>query len=111
MTGSNLNKTIKAIYDDLNEELQLGTTFNPLEINGAYAARRSLLESIYGGADYFVTEGVINRANGNNGEDLFQNMIVFQGWRHDSTKTEEQALRVGTEEGSVEYETSEEFQL
>lgn len=104
-------KTIKAIYDDLNEELQLGTTFNPLEINGAYAARRSLLESIYGGADYFVTEGVINRAKGNNGEDLFQNMIVFQGWRHDSTKSEEQALRVGTNEGSVEYETSEEFQL
>ena len=104
-------KTIKAIYDDLSEELQLSTTFNPLEINGAYAVRRSLLESIYGGADYFVTEGIIGRVKGANGEDLIQNTIVFQGWRHDSTKPEEQVLKVGSKEGSVEYETSGEFQL
>lgn len=104
-------RTIKAIYDDISEELQLGTTFNPLEINGSYAARRSLLESIYGGADYFVTEGIINHAKGANGEDLIQNMIVFQGWRHDSSKIEEQVLKVESEEGSVKYETSEEFQL
>jgi ribosomal protein L33 len=96
-------KTIKSVYDDVSSELEFGSAFNPAEINGAYSARRSLLESIDGGSDYFVTEGVFSHFDGPNGESLLQNGIVFQGWRHDSTDPEDQLLKIANEKGDVEY--------
>ncbi len=104
-------KIIKAVYDDVNEELSLNSPFNPAEINGEYGVRRSLLESIDGGADYYITEGIINHGKGPGSENVLQNTIVFQGWRHDCSEPEKQTLTVSTEKGKTEYETSDEFQL
>ena len=102
---------IKAIYDSINEELQFNNTFNPLDINGAYAVRRSLLESVIGGSDYFVTEGEMVHVIGPNGEDIVQDKITFQGWRHDYTITTDEVLIINEGKEPVEYETSGEFQL
>ncbi len=104
-------EVIKAVYDDINEELSLNSPFNPAEINGEFGVRRSLLESLDGGADYFITEGVIKHGKGAGGEDVFQSTIVFQGWRHDCSEPEKQALIVSTEKGENEYEACDEFQL
>ena len=41
---------IKRIYDDINEELLFGKPFLITEVNGAYAVRRCILESVVGGA-------------------------------------------------------------
>ena len=104
-------KIIKEIYDDVSDELKMRVPFNPYEINGAYAERRSFLESINGGSDYFVTEGVINHIKSENGETISHDCL-FQGWRHDAPAPEEQVLKVGvgSEEG-VEYESKGDFQL
>lgn len=102
---------IKAIYDDICEELQLNTPFNPAKISGGYSVRRSLLESIDGGSDYFVTEGEILLGTGPHGEQLFQNKIVFEGWRHDNSIPRTQTLSVSDGEEVTDYESSGEFQV
>lgn len=103
---------IKSIYDDISEELQFNKVFNIREINGAYAVRRCILESVTGGSDYFVTEGQVLRAKGPNNEELLQNRVAFEGWRHDNTIEKEQvglsSVEVG---GEDEYERSGDFQL
>ena len=102
---------IKSIYDDICEELQLNTPFNPARVNGEYSARRSLLESIDGGSDYFVTEGTIIPISGPNGEQLLHNRIIFEGWRHDNSVPRDQTLSVSNGEEVTSYETSGEFQV
>ena len=82
-----------------------------MEVNGAYAARRSLLESVEGGSDYYLTEGNVKKICGTNGEEFLQNSIVFQGWRHDSANPENQTLVVENQGGNIEYETSGDFKL
>ena len=105
---------IKRIYDDISEELQLGITFDPNKINGEYAVRRGLLESVNGGSDYFLTEGRIihlmlqNAPEGFN--EALRNEIIFEGWRHDN-KVEESSV-IDTEEGDTDvYESTNQFQL
>lgn len=102
---------IKAIYDDICAELQLNSIFNLSEINGAYSARRSLLESLAGGSDYYVTEGEVQHIVTQQGKALIQNQILFQGWRHDNSTTRDQKLSVTDGTEAVEYESSGEFQL
>ena len=102
---------IKSIYDDICDELQLNSPFNPARVNGEYSARRSLLESIEGGSDYFVTEGVINPISGPKGEQLLHNKIIFEGWRHDNSVPSNQTLCVSDGEEVNSYEVSGEFQV
>lgn len=56
---------IKAIYDNISDELGFGVPFDPLSVsqsnNGAYNVKRALIESVYGGSNYFVTEGVVKQ--------------------------------------------------
>ena len=66
---------IKEIYDNINDELEFNKPFNPTEINGAYAVRRGLVESLKGGADYFVTEGECVHGQDSNGQQVIQNRI------------------------------------
>jgi len=101
---------IKGIYDDISDELQLNKTFNLAEINGVYAARRCLLESLKGGSDYFVTEGECFHGQDANGQRVIQNRVFFEGWRHEDNQVE--MLEVRTVEGEeVRYEQSDEFQV
>ena len=100
---------IKAIYDDISEELQFSKTFNFSEVNGAYAVRRSLLESIAGGADYFVTEGECIHGVDDNNNPVIQNRTTFEGWRHENADLN--ILEDDHEkEMEVRYERSDEFQ-
>jgi hypothetical protein len=74
---------IKKVYDDINDELLFNKPFRITDINGAYTVRRSILESIIGGADFFSTEGVVIKGALPDGKAAVQNKIVFEGWRHD----------------------------
>lgn len=82
---------IKKLYDDISEELLFGKPFLISEINGAYAVRNCLLESIVGGSDFFSTEGIVIKGSTPEGRLAVQNQICFQGWRH------EHILKEGTE--------------
>lgn len=100
---------IKKIYDDINDELLFSKPFMLTEVNGAYAVRRCLLESIVGGSDYFSTEGVVVRANLQDGQIAIQNRVNFEGWRHDrSSDNDQMAITNGKEE--IIYERGEDYQ-
>lgn len=101
---------IKAIYDDINSELQFNKAFSLAEINGAYAVRRCLLESLQGGADYFVTEGECIHGQDDKGQHVIQNRVTFEGWRHEDREIN--VLEVNDlENEEVYYEKSDEFQV
>lgn len=77
-------KIIKDIYDDIEEELKFNLPFNLEKINGLYVSKRVLVESIYGGADYFSTEGeCVHMHDGNEQQIIQQNRIIFEGWKHE----------------------------
>lgn len=105
---------IKAIYEDVRAELQLGNSFNIERINGEYSARRALLESIAGGSDYFVSEGKVSRvalnAGPNDNRVMIHNQITFEGWRHE--KTFSKVIEMASQEDQEdEYKRTGEFQL
>lgn len=95
---------IKSLYDDICDELKLNIPFMVEEINGAYIARRCLLESIVGGSDYFVTEGVVNRGTLSNGQIAIQNIVNYNGWRHDNAMNQPQIIEIKENEEEVIYE-------
>lgn len=100
---------IKQLYDDINDELLFSKPFILSEVNGSYAVRRSLLESVIGGSDYFSTEGVVTKATLNNGQIAIQNNVKFEGWRHDRSSDKDQiAINDGEEE--IVYERGTEYQ-
>lgn len=100
---------IKAIYDDINDELQFSVPFSVLSINGAYSVRRCLLESIVGGADYFSTEGIVIKGQTPDGQLAIRNQINFEGWRHDRSSSNEKML-IDDGEEDVIYERGPEYQ-
>ena len=100
---------IKSLYDDINDELLFSKPFMITEVNGAYAVRRCLLESIVGGSDYFSTEGVVVRATLPDGQVAIQNRVNFEGWRHDrSSDNDRMAITNGEEE--IVYERGADYQ-
>lgn len=103
-------KIIKAIYDDISNELEFRRQFDPRKINGAYTVRRGLIESIGGGSDYFVTEGRIIPVVLNNGQKAINNQIVFEGWRHDEPDTTNIVVNV-IGKGDVVVEKDDKFCL
>lgn len=92
---------IKMLYDDFAEELKFNTPFSAQEISGAYIERRSILESIEGGADYFATEGVVSRNTTPDGKVILQNKILFNGWRHDMPFEAKKFELISDEEDAV----------
>jgi len=85
---------IKKISDNIRDELLLNAPFDPNMYLGAdqtksYTHRRCLVESIYGGSDIFVSEGVLNRIQINNQPGLptqfgINDQRTFEGWRHEN---------------------------
>lgn len=100
---------IKKLYDDINEELMFSEPFLITEVNGAYAVRRCILESVVGGADYFSTEGVVVKGKMPDGQIAIQNRINFEGWRHDHSFDANQ-ISMSSGEEEVVYERSSEYQ-
>jgi hypothetical protein len=80
---------IKNIYDDIVNELQLTSTYDPNQVLGAeqtkkYSVKRALLESVEG-ENYFVSEGILTRQMIQVQPGLPQPVIndqrFFEGWR------------------------------
>ena len=83
---------IKSIYDDISDELGLGLPFDPIAISqtesGAYNVKRALIESLPGGNDVFMTEGVIKQIAipgppGQPNQQVVQTTKTFEGWKHE----------------------------
>jgi hypothetical protein len=86
-----LYETIKKVYDDFADELDLNTPFNPnLTLAGKQDARyshtRALVESADAGSHAFISEGVLSRRQleGKAGvvQDAINDQRQFEGWRH-----------------------------
>lgn len=87
---------IKNIYDDISAELGFGLPFDPIAVSkingGAYSVTRALIESIDGGCDSFVTEGVIKQVTvpgvqGQVPQQAIQTTKAFEGWKHEAINT------------------------
>lgn len=89
-----LYSVIKAIYVDIEKEMELSEPFDPKVIlansnNHQYSFRRALIESIKGGCNAFISEGVlIKQAIQSQGQRIPQTIIQdnrqFEGWRHEN---------------------------
>jgi len=85
-----LYKIIKDIYDDIENELELTTTYDPNQNLGAnqtasYSFKRALIESIAGGSYYFISEGILSRQIIQVQPGVAQQMIndqrTYDGWK------------------------------
>lgn len=82
---------IKTIYDDIRNELQLNNPYNPMSLLGTnsqvnYSLPRSLIESVTGGSDRFISEGILRRRQiqvaPNVQQEAVDDQRTFEGWRH-----------------------------
>jgi hypothetical protein len=85
-----LYEIIKNIYNDIVNELQLTSVYDPNQIlgagqNKAYSLKRALLESTDSGGNYFISEGVLTKQVMQIQPGLVQPVIndqrTFEGWR------------------------------
>lgn len=86
-------ETIKKIYDDIVDELELTHPYDPGLLLGGqdevvYELRRALIESVDGGSHRFVSEGrLIKRqiADQNTGvvREGVEDRRTFEGWKHE----------------------------
>lgn len=93
-----LYTTIKSIYDDIYKELDIPTPFDPNVIlanstQQTYSVRRSLIQSIEGGTDVFLSEGELVKTQQQvqlapNMPPIIQIAIQdtrkFEGWKHEN---------------------------
>ena len=85
---------IKAIYDDISNELELENSYNPaIILNGAnnypYSFRRVLIESINNDTDVFLSEGELVKqsfipAPGMAPQINLSDNRIFEGWKHEN---------------------------
>lgn len=88
---------IKAVYDDIHNELELTSRYDPNVLIGNqnsidYSFRRGLIESIYGGTDVFVSEGTITKKQiplNQPGMPTIMQVAIqdqrkFEGWKHEN---------------------------
>lgn len=82
---------IKAIYDDIANELEFASPYDPNVLLGtdnavSYSLPRALIESRKGGCHVFQSEGVLTRQPVQVQPNLVQQAIQderkFEGWRH-----------------------------
>lgn len=91
--GLNIEKPSDSLYDLINrtymsirEELQLRTSFNPESYLGAdsskeYTIKRTLIESLAGGTDCFISEGRFAKIELPPQMGI-QDQRIFEGWKH-----------------------------
>lgn len=83
-----LYNVIKQIYQDIEKEMELRSPFNPnIILSNAnpynYSMRRALIESVDGGCDVFLSEGVLKKQASPNGQNAIQDDRSFEGWKHE----------------------------
>ena len=81
-------KTIKSLFDDFFNELELNNPFTADVFLGNenekdYSFKRVLIESIYRGSDYCVTEGKLSKIPMQQGN-IIDSKKYFEGWRHEN---------------------------
>jgi len=85
-----LYRIIKDIYDDIENDLELTTTYDLNQILGtnqtaSYSFKRALIESIAGGSYYFISEGVLSKQIIQIQPGVVQNILndqrTFEGWK------------------------------
>jgi hypothetical protein len=90
-----LYELIKGIYDDIADELELTSPFDPNMILGAdnnknYVFRRALIESVDGGSHVFMSEGELIRQPMQIQPGINQLAIrdnrSFEGWRYENVE-------------------------
>lgn len=89
-----LYNTIKRIYDDISEEMELENPYNPaIMLNNAnsiqYSFRRCLIESLNNGTDVFMSEGqlskqVLQQMPGMPIQFNLNDNRTYEGWKHDN---------------------------
>ena len=84
-----LYATIKAIYQDIETELELRNPFNAnvllaVKNPSQYSLRRALIESVDGGCDVFLSEGTLAKHQLQNGQVATQDSRTFEGWKHEN---------------------------
>lgn len=85
-----LYESIKSLYDDIAEELQLGERFDPGIVLGVanaidYTCSRAIIESIPGGSHTFVSQGRMTRVNLTTPQGpqvAINDQRNYEGWRH-----------------------------
>jgi hypothetical protein len=91
---------IKKVYDDIFDELEMNKVFNPNVILGdgnaaTYSIRRSLIESVEGGSDVFVSEGQLVKSQTQMQlapgmppilQTTIQDNRKLEGWKHEDLK-------------------------
>jgi hypothetical protein len=83
---------IKAIYDDIADDLELSSKFDPNLLigqnqNARYQLRRALIESLDGGSNYYESSGTMTRQlipQGNVVQNLINDQRTFEGWKYES---------------------------
>jgi hypothetical protein len=101
-------RIIKAIYDDISNEMGFGQPFDLKLLSqtndGVYNIKRALVESIDGGSHYFLTEGKVSILPGPptamipglpdgfmpglpTGQTIIQDNRTFEGWKYDEPST------------------------
>lgn len=102
---------LKSVYDDISDELSLTQPFFPENLNGMYAERRCLLESVVGGSDYFSTEGQVVHVRNATGQNIIQHRVLFEGWRHEDVASDKDA-KIEAEQTckEIKYERTDEYQ-
>lgn len=87
-----LYSLVKKVHDDISQELELTTPYNPSLLLGtqptaSYALRRALVESTTGGSHAFISEGTLTRQRVQAQPGLVQEAIAdqrtFEAWRHE----------------------------
>lgn len=78
---------IKALYDNINAELELTKSYDPIRLLGPnpaahYAFRRSLVETS-DSSDYFVSEGLLSRVQLPGQGIAVNDQRTFEGWRNE----------------------------
>lgn len=84
-----LYSVIKAIYKDIESEMELRVPFNPNVLLATsnpynYSMRRALIESTEGGCDVFLSEGSLLRQNLPNGQIAVSDNRTFEAWKHEN---------------------------
>lgn len=90
-------KVIKAVYDDISNELEFENPYNPAILLNKknpyhYAFRRGLIESLYNGTDVYLSEGDLSITKvGGMGpmgplppQNQLQDTRIFDGWKHEA---------------------------
>ena len=83
---------VKRIYDDIADELELRTVFDPILVLGgkdknAFSCRRALIESLYSDTEVFLSEGEIFKQQLQTPNGLvtqIQDQRTFEGWRRET---------------------------